>query len=150
MDQVDLRILRVLQHRGDISNADLAEHVGASPAAVWRRVRALEQAGILGPTVRLLKPAAIGRSMDVICQVRMRSHSLEARAAFETFIAERDEVMECYSMSGEWDYLLRVVAADVAGYEQFLMRELLGHDSVATSASHFALNRVKYTTALPV
>lgn len=150
MDQLDQRILRALQRRGDLSNAELAEEVGTSPASVWRRVRALEQAGVLGPSVRLLDAAAIGRSLNVICQVRMKSHNRDARASFEEFIRDHQEVMECYSMSGEWDYLLRVVVADVASYERFLMRELLGQEAVATSASHFALNQVKYTTALPV
>ena len=70
--------------------------------------------------------------------------------AFEHFVADRPEVMECYSMSGEWDYLLRVVVADVADYERFLMRDLLAHPRVATASSHFALGQVKYTTALPI
>ena len=100
--------------------------------------------------MRLLDPVAIGRGLDVLCQVRMKAHDPEARREFERFVKERAEVMECYSMSGEWDYLLRVVVGDVAEYEHFLMRALLNHDSVATSASHFALSRIKYTTAMPI
>ena len=150
MDQIDRRILRLLQRRGNISNAELAESVGASAASVWRRVKSLEAAGVIGATVRLLNPDAVGRNLDVICQVRMKHHHGDARAEFERFAAGHDEIMECYSMSGEWDYLLRVMVADVADYERFLMRELLAQPSVATSASHFALNRVKYSTALPV
>lgn len=150
MDSLDRKILRALQSRGDMSNAELAEQVGASPASCWRRVKALDTAEVLGPTVRLLNPYAIGRGLDVICQVRMKSHEGKARDEFEQFVAGRDEVMECFSMSGEWDYLLRVVAADVRDYERFLMRELLTHPSVASSTSHFALKRVKYTTAMPV
>lgn len=150
MDQLDHRILRALQRRGDLSNAELAEEVGTSTASVWRRVRALEQAGVLGPSIRLLDAASIGRSLNVICQVRMKSHNRDARASFEKFMQNHEEVMECYSMSGEWDYLLRVVVPDVASYERFLMRELLSQEAVATSASHFALSQVKYTTALPV
>lgn len=150
MDQIDRRILRVIQQRGDISSAELAEAVSASPASAWRRVKALEAAGVIGATVRLLNPEAIGRNLDVLCQVRMKHHHREARAEFERFVADHEAVMECYSMSGEWDYLLRVVAADVPDYERFLMRELLAQPAVATSASHFALGRVKYSTALPV
>lgn len=149
-DSLDRKILRILQHRGDISHADLAREVAASPASCWRRVKALEKAGILGPTVRLLEPSAVGRGLDVLCQVRMKAQDPGARAAFEAFVALHEEVMECYSMSGEWDYLLRIVVGDVRDYERFLMQELLNHGSVATSASHFALKRVKYTTAVPV
>jgi len=80
----------------------------------------------------------------------MRSHAPDDRQAFEDFIQAARDVMEAHSMSGEWDYLLRIVAADVAGYERFLMQDLLNHPNVATAASHFALSQVKYTTALPV
>ena len=83
-------------------------------------------------------------------QIRAKSHEPEARQELEAFLRGRPEIMECYSMSGEWDYLMRIVVADVAGYERFLMRELLNHPNVATSASHFAMSQVKYTTALPV
>lgn len=150
LDSLDRKILRALQRRADMSNAEMAEMVGASPASCWRRVKALDAQNVLGPTVRLLNPQAIGRGLDVICQVRMKSHERKAREEFEQFVAGREEVMECFSMSGEWDYLLRVIVADVSDYERFLMRELLTHTSVATSASHFALNRVKYTTVMPV
>ena len=150
LDPLDRKILRALQQRGDISHADLAEAVAASPASCWRRIKALEVAGVLLPAVRLLDPVKIGRELDVICQVRMKAHDLAARREFEDFIAAHEQVMECFSMSGEWDYLIRVIVKDVRDYEQFLMHELLGHPTIATSASHFALKRVKYTTAMPV
>ena len=150
MDSIDRKILKALQQRADITNAELGEIVSASAASVWRRVKALEVEGILGPTVRLVDRKAVGQPLDVLCQVRMRSHDLAARAEFERFVADRAEVMECYSMSGEWDYLLRVVMASVADYDRFLMRELLAQPAVASSASHFALQCVKYSTALPV
>ena len=150
MDQIDRRILKVLQTRAGVSNAELAQAVGSSSAACWRRVKALEETGTIGATVRLLDPASVGVNLEVICQVRMRSHDREARAAFEAFTVRHDHIMQCYSMSGEWDYLLRVVATSMADYERFLMRELLSHEAVATSASHFALSTVKNTTALPL
>ena len=149
-DEIDRRLLRALQADADQGQAALAEQVGASPASVWRRVRALEEAGVLQPAVRLVDPAKVGRDVSVICQLRMRSHAVEERARFETFVRSREEIAECFAMSGEWDYLLRVVVRDVADYERFLMGELLRHPTVATAASHFALSRVKYTTALPV
>jgi Lrp/AsnC family transcriptional regulator len=150
MDSVDRRIVAELQRDAGPSHAALAERVGASPASVWRRVRALEKAGVLGPTVRLASPERLGRSVNVLCQVRMARQSVEARAEFESFIQSREEIVECYAMSGEWDYLLRISVRDVADYDRFIMRGVLAHPSVANAASNFALRQVKYTTAIPV
>lgn len=150
LDLLDRKILGVLQRQAEISHAALAEQVGASPASCWRRIKALETAGVLGAAVRLLDAAAIGRGLVVVCQVRMKTHDRETRAGFQKFVEAHPAIMECYSMSGEWDYLLRVVVAEVSDYEHFLMRELLGQSAVATSASHFALSQIKYTTAMPL
>ena len=150
IDEVDRRIIRDLQRDASLSHAALAERVGASAASVWRRVRALERAGVLGATVRLANAEALGRSVNVLCQVRMTRQSVEARADFEAFIRSREEIVECYSMSGEWDYLLRIAVRDVADYDRFIMRGVLAHPSVANAASNFALRQVKYTTEIPV
>lgn len=150
LDDIDRRILRQLQLDSSLSHAALAERVGASQASCWRRVRAMEDARILGPTVRLVDADRIGRGVNVMVQVRMKSHAEARRLDFESYVRSRPEILECHSMSGEWDYLMRVVAQDVADYERFLMRELLNHSNVATTASHFSLSQVKYTTALPV
>lgn len=150
LDALDRRILRVVQRQGDLSQADLAEKVSTSPASCWRRLKALEEDGVLRETVRLVDPVKVGKGLDVICQVRMKSHAGDARGQFERFALSHDKIMECYSMSGEWDYLVRVIVHDVREYEDFLMRELLAQDSVASSASHFALKRVKSTTEIPI
>jgi Lrp/AsnC family transcriptional regulator len=149
-DAIDRKILRELQNNALLTNAELAELVASSAASCWRRVRSLEAAGVLGPAVRLLDPAALDRTVNVLCNIRVRSHVRESRSAFEDFVRQRPEIMECYSMSGEWDYLLRIVVADVADYERFLMRTLLDHPSVDGASSHFALSQTKYTTALPL
>jgi DNA-binding Lrp family transcriptional regulator len=150
LDDIDRRLLRALQEDAGLSHAALAERVGASPASCWRRIRALEQAGVLTRTVRLVDAGRVGRGVSVMLQLRMNGHSPEVRRDFEAFVRGRPEVMECYSMSGEWDYLMRIVVADVADYERFLMREVLRHPNVAGAASHFALSQVKYETAIPV
>lgn len=150
LDPLDRKLLRLLQKRADLSQAALAEEVGSSPASCWRRIKALEDAGVLGPTVRLLNPRAIGKNLDAICQVRMKAHDQASRAAFEEFVGQQEEVLECLSMSGEWDYQLRITVGNVEDYEDLLMRRLLSHPAVATSATHFALKRIKYTTAVPV
>lgn len=150
LDSLDRKLLRILQQKADISQAALAEEAGASPASCWRRLKSLEEAGVLGPLVRLLNPETIGKNLDIVCQVRMKAHDRESRASFEAFIMRREEVMECLSMSGEWDYQLRLTLSDMTEYEDFLMRHLLAHPTVANSATHFALKRIKYTTALPI
>ncbi|WP_299013846.1 Lrp/AsnC family transcriptional regulator [uncultured Caulobacter sp.] len=150
LDPVARRILAILQEDATISHADLAERVGAATASCWRRIKSLEAAGYLTKTVRLVDPERVGRGVNVLCNVRMRSHAKDARDAFETFARAQPEIIEVFSMSGDWDYLLRIVAADVADYNDFLMRQLLGHPSVAGASSHFALELVKYTTAIPV
>ncbi len=150
LDPIDRKILRIVQRQADISQAELAERVASSPASCWRRLKSLEDDGVLGHTIRLVDPARIGMGLDVICQIRMKSHAIDARRQFEAFALAHDRIMDCYSMSGEWDYLVHVIVRDVREYEEFLMRELLAHESVATSSSHFVLRRVKATTAIPV
>jgi Lrp/AsnC family transcriptional regulator len=150
LDGTDRRIIRELQRDAGLSHAALAERVGASAASVWRRVRNLEKMGVLGKAVRLADPKFLDRSVNVLCQVRMTRQTISARTDFEEFIQSREEIVECYSMSGEWDYLLRISVRDVADYDRFVMRGVLAHPSVAHAASNFALRQVKYTTEIPV
>lgn len=135
-----------------VSHAELAEHVGASTASTWRRVKALEESGILKRAVRLVDASKVGRGVNIFCNIRLLSsdNPLDARKSFEKFVGTCPEIVECFAMSGEWDYLLRIVAADVADYHNFFMIVLLSHPSVASVSSHFALTMTKYTTALPV
>lgn len=150
LDAIDRRIVRALQRDASLSQAALADAVGASPASVWRRVRNLEREGVLGATVRLADPARLGRSVNVLCQVRMHRQTVADREEFESFIQAREEIVECYAMSGEWDYLLRIAVRDVADYDRFIRQGVLAHPSVANAASNFALRQVKYTTEIPV
>lgn len=150
LDAIDRRILKELQVDASLSHADLAERVGTSAASCWRRIKSLEASRILASTVRLVDAERVGRGVNVFCNVRVRNHARDVRASFEAFVLSRPEVLECYSMSGDWDYLLRVVAADVGDYEQFLMRTLLEHPAVGGASSHFALSLTKFTTAIPV
>lgn len=150
LDALDRKIISILQKDGDLSHAKLAERVGASSASCWRRIKSLENSGVLGETVRLVTPSSVGKDVNVFCQIKVASQDPASRKDFEKLMRTRDEVMECYSMSGEWDYLLRVVTSDILEFEAFLMSEILSHPSVESSSSLFALNRVKYTTAIPL
>ncbi|BAK67247.1 AsnC family transcriptional regulator [Sphingobium sp. SYK-6] len=150
LDELDRRIVSELQQDGGLSNAELAERVGSTGPSCWRRVRQLEETGVLRATVRLADPRLLGHGVNVLCNVRLRNHDPETSRRFIDFIDSEARIMECYSMSGEWDYLMRVVASDVADYEDFLLHRLLTHPVVANAASHFALSIAKYKTALPI
>lgn len=150
MDVLDRRIVAALQRDASLTNAELADKVGSTAPSCWRRVRLLEEAGLLKHTVRLADQAKLGQGVNVLCQVRLRGHLPENTQAFEGLVIAEERIMECHSMSGEWDYLLRVVAKDVADYEGFLMGTILAHPAVGGASSNFSLRVVKYETAIPV
>ena len=149
-DTVDLQIIRALQVDGTLSQNALAERVGASPASCWRRVKALEEAGALGRTVTLADPAILGLTLNVFCHIRLKNHLPQTTMDLENLVNLHPEIVECYAMSGDWDYLLRIICSDVAAYESFLRTRILTASSVANASSAFALSQRKYTTALPV
>jgi DNA-binding Lrp family transcriptional regulator len=150
LDPIDRRILGELQRNGRISNVDLAEAVGLSPSPCLRRVRDLESAGVIDRYAAIIDQNAAGRSLSVFVQVTLERQIETALDAFERSVSERPEVMECYLMTGDSDYLLRVVVADVSAYEVFLKDHLTRIPGVSAIKSSFALNRVKYETALPL
>lgn len=150
LDAVDRRILSVMQEDARIPNVDLAERVGISPSPCWRRVRALETTGVIARHVTLVDPASVGLPVSVFVQVTLERQIETALETFEQTVLTRPEVMECYLMTGDSDYLLRVVVADLAAYERFLMDQLTRIKGVASINSSFALKQVKYRTALPV
>ena len=150
LDAIDRRILAVLQENARVSNVELAEASGVSASPCWRRVRALEADGVISRYVTLVDPAAVGLPVSVFIQVSLEKQVETALEDFESVIQERPEVMECYLMTGDADYLLRVVVADLEAYERFLMDHLTRIPAVANIRSSFALKQVKYRTALPV
>ena len=150
LDAIDRRILTELQADARISNAALAEAVGLSPSPCLRRVRALEAAGVIRRYAALLEPAEVGLPISVFVQVTLERQIDRALETFETAIQDRPEVMECYLMTGDADYLLRVVVSDLTAYERFLKEHLTRVSGVASIKSSFALNQVKYSTALPL
>ena len=150
LDAVDRRILAVLQENARISNVDLAEQVGMSPSPCWRRVKTLEDSKVIAKHVSLVDPAAVGLPVSVFVQVTLERQIETALETFEQTVLARPEVMECYLMTGDSYYLLRVVVADLSAYERFLMDHLTRLNGVASIKSSFALKQVKYRTALPL
>ncbi len=150
LDRIAWRILDRLQRDARISNADLAREVGLSPSPCLRRVRELEQSGVIKDYVTLLEPAEVGLPISVFVQVTLERQVERALETFEHAMLDRAEVMECYLMTGDADYLLRVAVADVEAYETFLKEHLTRVPGVSGIKSSFALNQVKYRTALPL
>jgi Lrp/AsnC family transcriptional regulator, leucine-responsive regulatory protein len=150
MDEIDRNILKTLQEDARITNADLADKVGLSPAPCLRRVRALEDAGVIRKYVTLLDPGAIKLGVTVFVQITLDLQVENRLEMFEQAILRRPEVLECYLMTGDSDYLIRVVVPDVAAYEQFLKQSLTRIEGVAGIKSSFALKQVKYSTVLPL
>jgi len=150
LDAIDRRILKELQGNARLSNVDLAEHIGLSPSPCLRRVRRLERAGVIRGYATLVDQQALGLPVSIFIMVTLEKQVEQALEVFESRIQDLPEVMECYLMTGDSDYLLRVVTADLADYERFLMAHLTRFPGVASIKSSFALKQVIYRTALPV
>ena len=150
LDRIDRNILRHLQANARLSNVELADAVGLSASPCLRRVRQLETEGIVQGYVTLVNQNALGLPVSVFVNVTLERQVEKALEHFEQAIRERPEVMECYLMTGDADYLLRVVTADLDAYQRFLLDHLTKIPGVASIKSSFALKQVVYRTALPI
>lgn len=150
LDRTDYRILYHLQNNARISNTELADAVGLSPSPCLRRVKALEQAGVVKRYVGIVDPKAVGLPISVFVSVSLNRQERVGLEAFEQSIASYKEVMECYLMTGSSDYLLRIVVPDLECYERFLTDKLTRIQGVANIQSSFALKQVVYKTELPL
>lgn len=150
MDAVDIRILSELQVDGSLTNLELAKRVHLSPSPCLTRVKALENAGVIDRYVALVQPKSLGLNLSVFISISLKEQSKSALAAFEKSIADHDEIMECYLMTGDSDYLIRVAVADITALEKFILEQLTPIAGIEKIRSSFALKQVKYKTALPL
>ncbi len=150
LDSIDLKILDELQADGSLSNIELARRVHLSPSPCLARVRALEAAGVIDRYVALANAVALGLGINVFISISLKSQGKEALADFERRICEHDEVMECYLMTGDSDYLIRVAVADIGALEKFILEQLTPIPGIEKIRSSFALKQVRYKTALPM
>ena len=150
IDTIDYRILNELQANGKLSNVELATRVHLSPSACLARVRRLEDSGIISRYVTLLDAHAAGLPISVFIQIRLERQVEMSLEKFEACMNDYPEVMECYLMTGDSDYLIRVVVADIQAIEKFIVNQLSKIPGVANIKSSFALKQVKYKTALPL
>lgn len=154
LDKLDRAILQRLQHNGRETYDVIGEQVGLSSSAVLRRVKRLEEMGVIERYVALVRPESVGLGMTAYLNVRLEKFTEASKRnpldQFRASVQTWPEVVECVSLTGEMDYLLRVVVADMQHYSRFIMDTLLKHPSVQDCKTSFVLDRVKVTTAVPL
>jgi Lrp/AsnC family transcriptional regulator, leucine-responsive regulatory protein len=150
LDKTDRRLLRELQRNGRISNQELAERTNLSTAPCWRRLKKLEDSGVINRYVALLDSHKLGMQTMAFIHLSLLDHSDASIAAIDEFVEQSPEVMECYAITGSEDYLLRIVAEDMEALERFMMQKLLKLKGVKSTNSSLVLRQKKYTTELPI
>ena len=150
LDRIDIGILNSLQDNARITNAELARSVNLSPTPCFNRVKAMEDQGLIRRQVTLLAPELLGLHVNVFIHVSLEKQVEDALSRFEAAIGERPEVMECYLMTGDADYLLRVLVPNIQALERFILDHLTKVPGVSNIRSSFALKQVRYKTALPL
>ncbi|WP_138467745.1 Lrp/AsnC family transcriptional regulator [Poseidonocella sp. HB161398] len=149
LDAASLRILDALQENAELSNAELAERAHLSASPCWRRVAQMREAGVIRGSVALVDPLQLGLLVNVFVHVTLEKQDKASLRTFTDAIEGRPEIMECYLMTGSEDFLLRVVVEDLLRYQELVLDILTQIPGVANIRSSFALDQVKYTTALP-
>jgi len=150
LSKADRRLLNELQRDASRNQSELAELAGMSRTSCWRRIRDFEEAGLIERQVVLLNPKVAGFNIQVLLLVTMTEHTDENRQSFERHVSLLPEVTECFSVSGDRDYVLHVVVKDMDSYNEFLNAQVLKHSAVRSASSTFVLRRVKYSTVLPL
>ena len=150
LDNFDKKLLRALQENADQSMNELGEKIGLSHTPCWRRIKRLEEAGIIKSRVVIVDPDKVGLGVTVHAYIIIKSHDERSLNAFEQAVLDVNEIIECYSTSGEKDYVLRIVVKSVSHYERLLKQTLVHLPNVASVNSTFALKQVKYSTSLPL
>ena len=150
LDDTDLRILDVLQREGALSAADVAARVGLSATTCWRRIQQLEQSGVVKARVAVLDRAALGLDCTIFAHVKLSTQGRDAIARFDAAVRDRPEVVDCYTVMGEWDFLLRIITRDIKEYEAFYLDYLSKIPEVQSINSAIAVTVVKESTVLPL
>lgn len=150
LDAIDRKILAALQADGRLSSQALAEKVGLSTSPCWRRVRRLQDAGVLRATVALVDADAIGLQVKALAMVTLEDHHPDSVEEFNRVVNERPEILECHATSGQHDYTLKIVCASIVAYDRLLSRWIMPCKAVHTVNTSFVLRSAKDTTALPL
>lgn len=146
----DLKILELLQKDSTLSTAEIAEHIGLSQSPCWRRIQRLEQAGLFEERGIRLNRDLLGLDLVVFVTINLRQTGTQDLLQFEKDIRKHPEIVECYTMTGLWDYMLKIVAKDIKYYESFARNVLMASQSIREMHSHIAVTEIKNTVALPL
>jgi Lrp/AsnC family transcriptional regulator len=149
-DRSDVRILDLVQEHGDLSAAEVAERLGMTPSTCWRRMSRLEEGGVIRKRVALLDREKVGLNVLVFSQVKLAGHGRDALLKFEQAVRQHPEILECYTLMGETDFLLRIACRDIKAYEAFFLDHLSRFPGVQSVHSFIALSVIKETTVLPL
>ena len=150
LDRGDVRILDLVQEHGNLSAAEVAERLGMTPSTCWRRMSRLEQTGVIRKRVALLDREKVGLNVLVFSQVKLAGHGRDALLKFEQAARRHPEILECYTLMGETDFLLRIACRDIKAYEAFFLDHLSRFPGVQSVHSLIALSVIKETTLLPL
>jgi Lrp/AsnC family leucine-responsive transcriptional regulator len=150
MDKIDYKILAELQSDNSLSSHALAERVGLSTSPCWRRVKKLEADGVISGNVAILQPDKVGLDVIAIANISLEDHHPDSVSKFDKMVASRPEILECYAMSGQDDYLIKVVCRSIKAYDALLAQHVLQCKAVHTVNTSFVMRSTKVTTALPL
>lgn len=150
LDQKDLKILKFLQQDSKMTNKEISNNLKLSVTAVFERVKRLERKGIISKYVAIVDPTLVEKDFMVFCQIKLIQHTKAYLTRFEKEAAKLNEVLECYHVSGEYDYILKILVRDMPAYREFMVTKLTSLDHIGSTQSTFVINPVKNTTALPL
>lgn len=150
LDPIDIKILKQLQKDSKITNKNLSSKLNLSVTAVYERIRRLERNKVIAGYITLVNPEEVDRAFTVLCQIKLLQHTKDFIMKFELEVAKLSEVLECYHVSGEYDYNLKVRVKDMEAYREFMVTKLTTLEHIGSTQSTFIINQVKNTTALPI
>lgn len=150
LDALDLSILKLLQKNSKLTNKALSTHLSLSVTAIYERIKKLEKTGIIKGYVALLSKEKLDQSFVAFCHVKLIQHTQDNVKQFEKEVIKIDEVLECYHLSGDYDYLLKVHVKDMESYRNFMIEKLTNLNHIGSTHSMFMINEVKHTTALNI
>lgn len=150
LSQQDINILELLQRNSDRSSGEIAERLNMSQSPCWRKINRLEKDGVIERKVAILNREALGMNLVAFTTINLSAAGRRNMERFEEGVMKLDEVIECYTMTGAWDYMLKVVVRDIRHYEQFVRKRLLELPMIGEVHSHMAVTEIKNTTELPL
>lgn len=150
LDDIDKNLLQLIQNDSKQTNKELSNKLGLSVTAVYERIKKLEREGVISGYVALIDKKSVDKAFVTFCSIKLIQHSKDYVMKFEKEVAKLDEVLECYHISGDYDYLLKVLVADMDEFREFMVKKLTSISHIGSTQSAFMINEVKHTTAIKV